>query len=63
MTLHRQHTNWPIYRILYANEHFYNHGKTFTVTPLYHMPDATESMLAFMESYFIELLQPELNRT
>ena len=61
ITLHRQHTNNPNYAILKANRHFHDCNKHFLVTPLFMAHNSTESMLLFIETYFIKLLKPELN--
>ena len=62
ITLHRQHTLHPNYALLKVNKHFNNCNKSFLVTPIYKLPNnVPDSILLFVESYFIELLTPELN--
>lgn len=63
ITLHRSQTKHRQYTILYANLHFSTCANNmFHVIPIFQLLKNThESVLVFVENYFIQLLRPELN--
>ena len=64
ITLHRQHIRHPEYAILDCSSHFLGCGAEFRVVPLHAISNhATTSQLLFIETYFIKLLRPELNKS
>ena len=63
ITLHRSQTRHRQYTILHVNFHFSTcSNNEFNVVPIYRLQNHThESVLLFVENYFIHMLKPELN--
>lgn len=62
INLHRQHINNPATSVLYVSAHMRICGYDYSVIPIFCTHNSSTFILQHMESYFIYLLQPELNR-
>lgn len=62
MNLHRQHILNEHTSFLYVSFHIRNCGYNFSVIPLFKSNNSSSYILLHMESYFITVLKPTLNR-
>ena len=62
INLHRQQIEHKKYTILNVSTHIQKCGKSFSILPMFQLPNDCEYLRKKQEIYFINLLQPELNQ-
>ena len=63
VSLHRQHIINPRYSVLFVSKHIRECGSNFSVIPIFKTDNRSSYIFLQMEHYFIQYLQPSLNRS